>query len=71
MADSNFLKSIFDKQCSVFLGSGMFYVGKCCSVDSAFNIVLSDVTEYIADVEQRTYKSMYIRGSSVMHIAAP
>lgn len=68
MSDNNFLESLFNQQCSVFLGSGISYSGKCCSIDSAFNIVLKDVTENIADIEQRSYKTMYIRGNSVIHV---
>lgn len=67
-----FLRSATNHQCLVSLTNGTEIIGTLCTIDGFFNLVLKDAKETkTQNIGQmlNTFKSVFIRGSNVIHIA--
>ena len=67
-----FLRSATNHQCLVSLTNGTEITGTLCTIDTLFNLVLKDAKEtktQIVGQPPNSFKSVFIRGSYVIHIA--
>lgn len=67
-----FLRSATNHPCLVSLTNGTEITGTLCTIDAFFNLVLKDAKETKTQMLEQmpnTFKSVFIRGSNVIHIA--
>ncbi|KAK8891043.1 hypothetical protein M9Y10_028247 [Tritrichomonas musculus] len=66
-----FLQSATGHPCIVSLTNGTEITGTLCTIDGFFNLVLKDAKETATQIygqQPNTFKSVFIRGSNVIHI---
>lgn len=63
-----FLNISVGHQCLVVLSTGSEFKGTLCTIDGLFNLVLKDAVEYREKQEINQFKSVFIRGTNVVHL---
>ena len=68
-AMTNFVLATVQKPTQVVLTTGSQLVGILCTIDALSNLVLKDVVETVNGQKVGEYKSIFVRGNNVIHVA--
>ena len=68
-AMTHFIQATVQKPTQVVLNTGSELIGTLCTIDAFFNLVLKDVTEKVNGQDVGNYKSIFVRGNNVIHVA--
>jgi U6 snRNA-associated Sm-like protein LSm6 len=66
---TEFLRIASGNRCLVVLSTDSEIQGVLCTIDGLFNLVLREATEFVNGQPVNEFRSVYVRGNKVVHLA--